>query len=461
MAAEVLPRWVTPLALGVLLTICATRPVCGIEIVLDFTMDEKNENWFGGTPTGLARRAAVESAASFLSAIITNDDWNSLPSFNGSLGFTDIAASSLVDLSGNPIAGTMESDGQGYEYDIPVTNRSSVEANQYIIYVGAFQFDAGATGHAKGGWDGSNRRNAAGLALTEFNTWGGRIYFDTVENWYAGQNPGLDPSDDYGWQDANKMPTTDISADYWDWNTSTHVWKGYELFKNDPAASGRPDLYATSVHEMIHVLGATSTNFPIYIGLNANQELTGSNLTSVYGGNVPTSGGHFASDVQSTVWNSDGIVSEVSLDPSSLDGRRKYLTDLDAALLRDLGYNLVDGFASADFDYDTFVDDLDLLTWESAYGVDDSADADGDGDSDGDDFLLWQAQYTGSGGQLAPTIIPEPSASLLALLLVGLIIIRPWRRQEIPRRSHAFPGERLPPRRACHESEISSLRHCA
>ena len=223
------------LASAVLLAIAATERAGAIEIVLDYTLDANNEDWFGaGTPGGPERRSAVDTAAEFLSAIITNDDWNSLPTLNESFTLSDIAASSLNDLDGNSISGSAESDGAGFGYNISTTNISSVGANEYIVYVGAFQFDSGTSSHAKGGWDSNDRRNQAGIDLVEFNTWGGKIYFDSSDTWYAGQNPGLDPADDYGVQDPDKTPATDIPTDNWDWSGSSMSWKGFDLESIDP-----------------------------------------------------------------------------------------------------------------------------------------------------------------------------------------------------------------------------------
>lgn len=390
-----------------------------IDIVLDYSLDANNEVWFGDTAAGLARRAAVDSAAGLLSSIITNDDWDEIFIPSESISFTDIAASSLNDLNGNPVFGSPESDGQGFDYDIDISNRSTVGANEYVIYVGAFEFDAGTSAHAKASWDSSDRRNAAGVAATEFNTWGGKIYFDTGNSWYTGQNPGIDPTDDYGWQDPEKFPSADITTDNWDWNTNSLTWKGFDLEKIDLAADNRTDLYATALHEMLHALGATSSNMTTYVGVSGN-ELIGENLVAEYGGPVPKSSesGHFAENVQSEVWDSDGIISEVSLDPNSLRGRRKYLTNLDAALLRDLGYEVLSEFAAADFDRDGDVDDKDLLKWESDFG-DSGSDADRDGDVDGTDFLAWQRQLEngqlGNVGELVASTnsIPEPSTILL------------------------------------------------
>lgn len=67
-----------------------------------------------------------------------------------------------------------------------------------------------------------------------------------------------------------------------------------------------------------------------------------------------------------------------------------------------------------DFDGNGVVDNLDLVKWQAAQGVDGSADADGDGDSDGADVLLWQRSLTVS----ALTAVPEPGTSILVALIL-------------------------------------------
>ncbi len=220
-------RW-----LGILLLPCAligalAQPAAAIQITLDYTLDEQNENWFDpGSAEGLARRGAVGAAAEFLSTIIVNDDWSPLTSLNEQITFSDIKASTIRGLSGNLLFGSPESDGEGYTYsssnnNVDITNRDSIGANEYVVYVGAFEFDDGSTANAKGGSDSSARRNSAGFAGTEFNTWGGKIYFNTQKTWYAGSPPGIDPTDGYGVQDPNKMPNFDTTSDNWDWSTSS------------------------------------------------------------------------------------------------------------------------------------------------------------------------------------------------------------------------------------------------
>ena len=102
----------------------------------------------------------------------------------------------------------------------------------------------------------------------------------------------------------------------------------------------RADLYGVGVHEILHALGLTTSNFEDFIGRDAGGNAIGTNVMAEYGGPVPLTGGHFDYGTQSVVWDSNGIISEVSLDPNTTIGNRKFLTRLDAAALRDLGYQV-------------------------------------------------------------------------------------------------------------------------
>lgn len=414
----------------------AVPSALAINITLDYTLDAMNEDWFGDTPAGAARRAAVDSAAAFLSSIIVNDDWGPVTSLSSTLGLSDIDASSIFDLSGQPLAGTAESDGRGYSYTIPVTNRTSVAANEYVVYVSAFEFDFGTTAHAKAIWRGDDRRNAAGLALAEFNTWGGYVFFDSGNNWYTGSNPGVDPRDDYGEQDPDKTPATDIASDNWDWSTTTDSWKGFQLASIDLTATNRTDLYGTALHELLHALGASDSNMDAYVGVEfdgSDEFFNGNNLVAAYGGPVPGDGGHFAANVQSPVWGDDEIISEALLDPNSTRGVRKYLTQVDAALLRDLGYQVLADFDPADFNRDGAVSAADLAVWQSEFGASGAADADGSGLVDGGDLLVWQQRQGPAGASPALAAVPEPTAAALcAGLAIAAAAMLPLRRPGRP-----------------------------
>lgn len=402
----------------------------GISITLDYTLDEQNENWFDlGTPIGRSRRESVNASASFLSAIIINDDWQPLSNLNESITFSDIKAGTIKGLSGNTLIGSPESDGEGYAYsnssnNVDITNRSSIGANEYVIYVGAFEFDNGTTSNAKGGSDSNDRRNTAGFMQTEFNTWGGKIYFNTAKTWYSGSNPALNPADNYGIQDADESPAFDTPVDNWDWSTSSDSWKGFQLTTIDPSADGLRDLYATSMHEMMHALGATTSKIEDYVGVNNDGNFIGTNLVAEYGGPVPGAGGHFAVNTQSIVWNSDDIISETVLDPNSLSGVRKYFTRLDAALLQDLGYQVLDSLKESDFDGSGEVNGADLAFWQDKYSSSGQADTNGNFLSDGSDFLIWQRQFqaTVNLDSAATSVVPEPNTLLIFLVFCICIL---------------------------------------
>ncbi|TWT92931.1 hypothetical protein Pla108_40710 [Botrimarina colliarenosi] len=411
------------------LSVLAGERAVAVSIVLDYALDAHNENWFDpSTPDGRARRLAVNAAADLLSVIITNDDWAPLSNFRESITFTDIAAATIRDLDGGTLIGTPESDGRGYSYssstnDVDTTNRGSVDANEYVIYVGAFAFDSAATANAKAGWDSNDRRNAAG---DEFNTWGGRVYFNTAYNWYAGQNPGANPVDSYGIQDPDKTPTADSSADNWEWSAADAAWKGFDLASVDPSAGSARDLYGTALHELMHALGATSTVIEDYVGVNLAGDFVGTALTAEHGGPVPGDGGHFAEDTQSVVWASEGVVSETLLDPNSRLGVRKHLTRLDAALLTDLGYQVEgaypDGFLHGDYNDDGLVNAADYTVWRDAEaGSTTLANDPSFTEINLDDLLAWQDRY---GHSAIALTVPVPSGALIALPPLAALIRR-------------------------------------
>ena len=78
------------------LVLVVARGVGAIDIVVDYALDTTNENWFDPfSEEGQAQRDAVNTAAAFLSTIITNDDWESLPTLDETFSVSEIAASSI------------------------------------------------------------------------------------------------------------------------------------------------------------------------------------------------------------------------------------------------------------------------------------------------------------------------------------------------------------------------------
>ena len=76
----------------------------------------------------------------------------------------------------------------------------------------------------------------------------------------------------------------------------------------------------------------------------------------------------------------------------------------------------------ADFDEDGDVDDNDLATWESNFGLTPVGHMQGDANADtwavGNDFLSWQRQFgsDGSPAVTAAVVVPEPASWMLSLM---------------------------------------------
>ena len=103
--------------------------------------------------------------------------------------------------------------------------------------------------------------------------------------------------------------------------------------------SGKDDLYSVALHEMLHALAYGSSD-----SWDANvsgTDWTGTEAIAEHGtgtGLIDSGGAHLASGILSPRL-SDGVVQEVVMDPNLTTGTRKYLTELDAAVLRDIGWN--------------------------------------------------------------------------------------------------------------------------
>jgi T5SS/PEP-CTERM-associated repeat protein len=115
---------------------------------------------------------------------------------------------------------------------------------------------------------------------------------------------------------------------------------------------------------------------------------------------------------------------------------------------------------TADFNFDSKVDALDLAILKNNYGPSSAGDADGDGDTDSADFLIWQRQ-NGSHfpATAAGAAVPEPAS----WLLVGLAAAPAW---NWTRRRRGAAAETQSPtrntentrRRTMHASQAPSAR---
>lgn len=81
----------------------------------------------------------------------------------------------------------------------------------------------------------------------------------------------------------------------------------------------------------------------------------------------------------------------------------------------------------ADFTGNGAIDGIDLANWEEGYGISGGAtpsqgDADLDTDVDGADFLAWQSELEMGESPFSPISVPEPEATLLLALGIGLML---------------------------------------
>jgi hypothetical protein len=118
-------------------------------------------------------------------------------------------------------------------------------------------------------------------------------------------------------------------ANFWQYDSTTAV------------AAGKNDMYSVALHELMHALGFSSS--VTWDTLHAGTTWTGANVISLTGTGTNMLAGdqaHIVDGFMSTRV-SDGVAQEAAMDPSLTAGTRKYLTAVDAAFLRDLGYQAV------------------------------------------------------------------------------------------------------------------------
>lgn len=314
-----------------------TSSASAVNLVLDF---EDQSSFFGGDATALA---AINKAAADISAVLTNSmSALSTDRYTGTSGFSDAA----VDWS---FKYTKPSDGSDVLLSSPHTSPGFV-ADEIRIYVGMRNLTGTALG--EGGFgvggiglsgnnanDGSfsaavaNMEAASNAAMSRGS---GPIATRFQAN-FGGENLAIDMGIFLGnlWFDSDT--NNDGTAD--DMAMLNNFW---HVDANAAVTAGDFDLYSVAVHEMLHAIGYGSS-------VTWNDKKTGTNWTGAEaiaangGSGVDLLGADGAHIKEGTMSTSivDGAAQESVMDPSIAPGQRKYLTQLDLAVLRDLGYTTV------------------------------------------------------------------------------------------------------------------------
>jgi len=338
-----------PNLLGLTLAFAATgwtNTAAAITIKIDYSRDDApgpNSKFFGsGNPAGAAAgaqaRAALEAAAEFYSDAL-EDTFSAIevPSkYLGSKGgqATFFWKRRYFD----------PSNGANYAEVNPEIN-----ANQYVIYVGAHDLAGNAVGLAgPGGYVGGFAARSGELTAQEnaeitsiaaqfadestdrgetsgFGRWGGSLAFDRPTQWHFDHTTSPPPN-----------------------NT-----------ENDPTDDFQ-DFYSVALHEIAHVLGfgevdEDDNQKTAWENLVDGTAFTGSNSLSAYTptGNVPLASAddmsHWEQAIDmSPVYEEIGNQTPLMV-PSIGPGIRRQLTNLDVAALADIGWeiDLPGGSASA------------------------------------------------------------------------------------------------------------------
>lgn len=313
---------------------CATSQVMALNIQLDFLHDDQADRFFESNPKA---RSAVEKAAQDLGNMLTNSLGQiSKDIYSGTNGST----TARFDWSWsyiNPVTGATET-----------ITHPSIDADSVIIYVGTRSMSDKSLGRGGAGgamvqlsgsgiateWIGAI--DAAEAASNAAMRRGSGPLINTISgtanySGYIGQydlDYGLSVGNLWFDADTNNDGNRDSDAalsDFWHYDAYTSV------------AAGKTDLYSVALHELLHTLGAGTsetwnnhTDEGIWDGLETTTLSSRSDL-------IDDDGYHPYDSILSTRI-SDGVEQHPALSLAIAAGERKEITELDLAFLRDLGF---------------------------------------------------------------------------------------------------------------------------
>lgn len=313
---------------------------CALTIQLDYSYD--SNGFFSATP---AAKAAVEKAAADISALLG-------PSLNAVT--TDVYTGTHLD--------TTATVNWNLTFTNPTTgatvtlNTFSLPTDTFTIYVGMRNLTGTTLGQGGPGGAGfnvgvngfenefatalDNAEAASNVAMTR----GGGPVMGTLSGNMTLGSTTTSYSLSYGAMVGNLWFDLDTdnngSADSASLLSSFWHYDPYSAVGAD-----KNDLYSVALHEILHALGiGAGSTTSTWDQLSTGANWAGTAAAALNGGTgvglLEADSAHIRTGYMSTRL-SDGVAQEVVMDPNITTGTRKYLTEMDAAFLKDLGYAVV------------------------------------------------------------------------------------------------------------------------
>ncbi|WP_425396386.1 hypothetical protein [Aeoliella sp.] len=232
---------------------------------------------------------------------------------------------------------------------------------------------------------------------------------------------GLTASEDYEFTYGPAYGTLALDTSHT--GTFSNYW---HIDHATPVASGKRDLYSVALHEILHAIGVGASE--TWNELSSGTSWTGDEVIAEAGtGANMVTGGHVAhGKTGKNIYT--GATQEAVMDPTLNVGTRKYLTTLDLAFLRDLGYSTItpEFGIPGDFNDDGIVNLADYVLWRNNLGAGNEAAINFHGNGGGitsADYTIWKDNFgnlQAAGSFSSPSLVPEPHAALLACLGLGM-----------------------------------------
>jgi hypothetical protein len=301
----------------------------------------------------------------------------------------------------------------------------SVGSDQYLVFAGARDWPGSTAGN--GGAGGKSWRN--------YYTGDGRLTLSEAAQQEQRTNSFFDA-----------VATRGEPNGFSNWGGTISFDNGNRLwhFNHLTTPSGNvSDFYSVAVHELAHALGfgnraddMTVTPWEEHI---ENGSFIGGNAKSEFGGQPiplhPQDLAHWQAGTMSVVYGAS-TAQEAAMDPDLQNGMRKRFTALDAAAMRDIGWEVIAPpvpVLFGDYNNNGRVDAADYVMWRENLNKnvvlpnDQSA-----GSVNAGDYTVWRNNFgralgLGSGSLVAT--VPEPSAALIAIFGAALYDGRRKRRR--------------------------------